>query len=149
MKCFQMTYMGLVLVVFSFSCKSGHKANVESHLGRDNQINEYALGEFGEDYIVNYNTTSEFVLISKLHKRKPSDISPTIRFQILTVDSLENIYSDSVMKGKVAWIDDFIIEVNSERGIPGPDDQTKDAMSYKYHVINRKKYSGGFLKNKN
>jgi len=108
-------------------------------------VQQYAAERFGNDYLQNYNETKEFVVLSKLYKIKPSDPFPTLRFEVLEVKSMEVIFNDNLRGGKVSWIRDYILEAEALKSIPGPDGQGSKDNTYRYHVQNRKKFTGGFF----
>lgn len=136
------------LFVF-MACKACKKDAEAMKNDRDLQVKEKAMENLGTDATVIYNPTEEFALITKEYKSRPADIFPTLRFEILELDSMRTIFSDIVMRGKVVWIEDYVLDVSSEKGMPGPDGKIKDALHYRYHVKNRKKYSGGFMMRNN
>lgn len=124
--------------IFLFSCNKGVKP-------KPDPVKHYAEKRFGNDYLYDYNATKEFVILSKFYKIKPSDPFPTLRFEVMEVKSMEVIFNDNLRGGKVLWIKDFILETDALKGIPGPEGQNPKDKTYRYHVKNRKKFSGGFF----
>lgn len=132
------------------ACSSQKKKTLstEKAPSTESQIEAFAKKRFNSDYLLSYNKPKDYVMIYKLFKIKPSDPMPTIQYEILELKTMESIFSDAVPKGEVEWEEDYILKATSKAGIPGPDGQTGKS-TYRYHVKNRKKYSGGFMNKDN
>ncbi|NNF21966.1 MAG: hypothetical protein HKN67_08485 [Saprospiraceae bacterium] len=108
-------------------------------------LKEYAIDRFGEGYLQDFNQTNEYVILSKQYKIRPSDPFPTLRFEVLEIKNMEVIFNDNLRDGEASWIKDYIIEVKSLKGIPGPEGQNTKDNTYRFNVQNRKKFTGGFF----
>jgi len=143
-----------ILLVFGiflvFSCtRKGQTNLINSEKDNANlEVSNYAKEKFDTNYVIKYNETKEYVIIAKFQKVRPSDLNPTIRFEILQVNPLESIFQDAVAQGEFEWEDTYVVKVKSNQGIPDPNGKV-EKKTYRYHAKNRKKYSGGFLNNKN
>lgn len=142
-------YLAALLLLFivmclAYSCKSSRNSENETR-DREAEIIDYAHSEFGSEYELKYNSKKDYVVLLKYMKTRPADIFPTLSFQVLKLEDMEMIFEDIVPRAKLEWIDEYIFEVKAEKSMPGPDGETKKPYTYKYHVINQKKYSGAFF----
>lgn len=138
----------ICLAIFLAACNRKTKTEKTQSIDTTNPIEELAKKNFESDYKLTYNSTNEYVLVSKEYKIKKSDPMPTIRFELVQVEPLESLMTDAIPGGEIIWEDDFVLKVISKRGIPNPEG-TGGPKTYRYHAKNRKKYSGNFFKNKN
>ncbi|NNE26678.1 MAG: hypothetical protein HKN09_07525 [Saprospiraceae bacterium] len=134
-------FMKMIVVVsllVYISCNKGVKPQPDP-------VQDYAVERFGNDFVVDYNESKEYVILSKAHKIKPSDPFPTLRFEVIEVSSMEVIFNDNLRGGKVSWIRDFIVEAEAMKGIPNPDNPDANDNVYRYNVQKRKRFTGGFF----
>ena len=109
---------------------------------------ELALTRLGSPYDSHLNESGDYVLVFKKFLTRSQDPYPTVRFFIFDIDHAELIYENTEPGGEVKWESDDVVVVRSKIIIPNPDHPTNDEHIYRYHVKNRKKYSGKFFKNK-
>jgi len=140
----------LLGIIFVFSCTRKSQANLvkSENDNSDLKVSNYAKEKLDTNYVIEYNETREYAIIAKYQKIRPSDLNPTVRFEILQVNPLESIFQDAVPQGEFEWEDTYVVKVKSHQGIPDPNGKV-EKKTYRYHAKNRKKYSGGFLNNKN
>ena len=138
-----LTAVGAVAVFFTLSCNGTKKTTSTENIPNSDWVEEFAKNKFEDEYVTDYNSTSEFVVVSKAYKIKPSDPLPTIRFHILENGTKEELFMDAVPGGEVKWIEEFVVEVISKRVIPNPE-ESSGPKTYKYHVKNRKRFTDGF-----
>ena len=134
-----------MLFVMSCKCSKDNEKAVEPTQGRLMDVNTYAKLEFGEDHTIVHNSLEDYVLIYQMIKNRPNAVYSTVRYHILELKSMELVYQDNVPRAEISWIEDYVVEIKAEKGIPGPDGQEAKDPSYKYHVKNRKKFSGGLF----
>ena len=121
-----------------FSCNKGVKPQPDP-------VQEYAADKFGNGFVYDYNESKDYVILSKTYKNKESDPFPTLRFEVLELANMEVIFNDNLRGGKVSWIRDYILEAESMKGIPNPDDPDNDDNVYRYNVQKKKKFTDGFF----
>lgn len=132
-----------------FSCNK-HTSKPSSQTTQMNkEVHEIATKNFGEDYTLTYNDNKEYVLISKTYTTRKTDPDKTLRIEVLKVKPLESIFTDAIYGGKADWKESYVLMVTGKKGIPNPNNPDKDAPSYNYDVINKKKFKGGFFNAKN
>lgn len=137
------------LLFILVACKTNKNSSADSdNATKNSAIKKMAQERFGDDYLLDYNETKEYVLIKKLQKVKPSDLTPTIRFEVVELKSMESQFSDAVAEGEVVWEESYIVRATSYSGIPDPEGNSGKNV-YRYHAKNKKKYSGGFFNKKN
>lgn len=137
----------LLVTLLVISCKT--KKNVEvKDMGDKTAIDKIAEEKYGKDYLLDYNETKEYVIIKKLKKIRPSDLTPTVKLEIFKLKTMESLFSDTVPRGEVEWEETYVVKVTSFAGIPDPDGNSGKSV-YRYHAKNKKKYSGGFFNKKN
>ena len=128
----------LLSLIPIISCNKGVKPPADP-------VQKYAAEKFGSGFVYDYNENKDFVILSKSFKNKQSDPFPTLRFEVLEVANMEVIFNDNLRGGKVSWIRDYILEAESMKGIPNPDDPDNDDNIYRYNVQTRKKFKDGFF----
>lgn len=138
--------MFLFLIATSCRCKKEASNSISSI---EFDIQSYAKKQFGNDYMLSFNKDSSFVVVFAFLKNRPSDIFPTLNYKLLETHSLDLVFEDIVPRAEIEWVDNYIIEVKAEKGIPNSDDQSNQPMIYRYHAKNRKKYIPGGFGNKN
>jgi hypothetical protein len=146
MKIFSFVVLSFVVMIFESSCKCQDKNMKSEESTMNKPVEDFAIQKFVDGYTIDYNTNNEYAIVSKMIKTKPNDIFPTVSFYIVEIETMEILFKDVVPRGKVFWTEDYIVELKSENGIPNSDGETQNSKAYKYHVKNRKKYSGSFLK---
>ena len=137
-----------LIILVSYSCRCKKEASAK-HSETELKLQSYAQEVYGSDNLMSFNEDSSYVVIYKFLKNRPSDIIPTLSYQLLSVATFEAIYKDVVPRADFKWVDDYIIEVKAEKGIPNNEEESIQAMIYRYHAKNRKKYIPGGFGNKN
>ncbi len=107
---------------------------------------ERAQAQFGSSYEHTYNADENFVLVFKKISTRPADAYPTLRFFIFDIQADEVIFDKTEIGGKAEWENPEVVKVTTRMGIPNPNSGNNGQNVYRYHVKNRKKYSGSFLK---
>lgn len=109
---------------------------------------ELAETKLGSPYNVIKNETEAYAIVSKELRSRPNQAYPTLRFFIMDLKTDEVVYENTELGGEIVWETEYIVKVTSNSGIPNPD-AGNGQTTYRYHVKNKKKFSGKFLKNRN
>ncbi len=144
----RLEFISMFVLLIALSCRSKKEASISTS-PRYTAIGNYAQDLYGADYLLSFNCDSSYVVVYTYLKNRPSDVSPTLNYQILQCSPLEIIHKDIVPRAQFAWVDSYTIEVEAEKGISSKDEESIQAIFYRYHAKNRKKYTPGVFGNKN
>ncbi len=134
-------FIALIIAMLFITCKSGPKQDTASGQILDNRLIAFAEKEYGDDYEILLNSTNEFACVVKYKKNRPNDITPTLNYKLVEIESMEIVFQDIVPKGTLKWYEDYIISVKAEGGIPGPDGKPSKRVNYRYDIKLGKKYN--------
>jgi len=137
----------IFILFFALSCRCKKEA-VNSISPIEKTVQNYAQELYGSAYLISFNQDSTYVVVYTFLKNRPSDVSPTLSYQLLEAYSLDIVFKDLVPRADFQWVDTYTIEIKAEKGIASSEEESVRPMIYRYHVKNRKKYIPGGFGNK-
>ena len=134
-------FISLIVAMFFVTCKSGPKQETAAGKLLDNRLIAFADKEYGDKYEILVNNTEDYACVLKYMKNRPNDITPTLNYKLVEIESMDIVFQDIVPKGTLKWYEDYIISVKAEGGIPGPNGKPSKRVNYRYDIKLGKKYN--------
>ena len=141
-------FVGIVFTLLFISCNQKTKAILKSENQTNSELEKLAVKNFQNSFELSYNHSKDFVLISKAYSTKTNDAFPSLRLELVQLKPFESLFTDVVRGGKAIWEEDYILKVDGIGGIPNPNNASQSSNTYRYHALNRKKYSKGIFQAK-
>jgi hypothetical protein len=79
-------------------------------------IHKIASEKFGQNYLLDFNSTKEFVICRKVNKSKPTTGSQ-LNFFIYNFATNQIIESKKIPLGNISWVSEYEIKVDIHSGI--------------------------------
>ncbi|MBU0472590.1 MAG: hypothetical protein KKF62_00360 [Bacteroidetes bacterium] len=130
----------LLLVV---SCKSVESNNVEvSSKNSTNIVEQLAQNKFGNNYILQYNRTKDYVICVSTPKSKIPNTSSTSYFVYNVLDS--SIVEEKIIRsGTISWFSDYEIKVIEIPGMIKKNVDNEHGYIFNLKTNSKTKLNGG------